>query len=96
MSKAARKTRFMIDSENKTQTDPPAGSSSGGNGPEFAAATTPPYVRTLFLDPDGLRPGWGFLFYGVAFLVLQNLVAAVAWSRDLGASGLWSAMMEEF
>ena len=86
----------MIDSKNNTRTDSLARSTSRGNGPEFAAATTPPYVRTLFLDPDGLRPGWGFLFYGVAFLVLQNLVAAVAWSHDLGASGLWSAMLEEF
>ena len=86
----------MIDSESKGQNDSAAGSSSSGNGPEFAAVATPPYVHTLFLGPDGLRPGWGFLFYGVTFFVLQNLVAAAAWSRDLGASGLWSAMLEEF
>ncbi len=86
----------MIDSETKGQNDSSAGSASNGNGPEFAAAAAPSYVRTLFLGPDGLRPGWGFLFYGVTFFVVQNLVAAAAWSRDLGASGLWSAMLEEF
>ena len=86
----------MIDSETKGQNDSSAGSASSGNGPEFAAAAAPSYVRTLFLGPDGLRPGWGFLFYGVTFFILQNFVAAAAWSRDLGASGLWSAMLEEF
>jgi CAAX protease family protein len=86
----------MIDSETKGQNDSAAGSASSGNGPEFAAAAAPSYVRTLFLGPDGLRPGWGLLFYGVTFFALQNLAAAAAWSRDLGASGLWSAMLEEF
>jgi membrane protease YdiL (CAAX protease family) len=86
----------MIDSETEGQNDSAAGSASSGNGPEFAAAATSSYVRTLFLGPDGLRPGWGFVFYGVTFFVLQNFVAAAAWSRDLGASGLWSAMLEEF
>jgi uncharacterized protein len=95
MSKAARKIRFMIDSEPKEQDSPPVPASSG-NGPGFAAASEPSYVRTLFLGPDGLRPGWGFLFYGVTFFVLQNLIAAAAWSRDLGASGLWSQLLEEF
>src|SRR5437762_2927751 len=33
--------------------------------PDFAAATQPPYVRTLLFGPDGLRPGWGFAFYVV-------------------------------
>ena len=96
MSVAVRKTRFMIDSESKGQNDSPASSASGGNSPEFAVAATPSYSHTLFLGPDGLRPGWGFLFYGVTFFVLQNVVAAAAWSRDLGASGLWSTILEEF
>jgi uncharacterized protein len=86
----------MIDSEPKGQNDSAAGSTPSGNEPEFAAAAAPSYVRTLFLGPDGLRPGWGFLFYGVIFFVLQNFVATAAWFRDLGASGLWSAMLEEF
>src|SRR6201988_903694 len=86
----------MIDSETEGQNESSAGSASSGSGPEFAAAAAPSYVRTLFLGPDGLRPGWGFLFYGVTFFILQNFVAAAAWSRDLGASGLWSTMLEEF
>jgi uncharacterized protein len=86
----------MIDSETEGQNESAAGSASSGNGPEFAAAAAPSYVRTLFLGPDGLRPGWGFLFYGVTFFALQNLVAAAVSSRDLGASGLWSELLEEF
>ena len=96
MSMAVRKTRFMIDSESKKQNDSPASSASSGNAPEFAAAATPSYGHTLFLGPDGLRPGWGFLFYGVTFFVLQNLVATAVGSRDLGAGGLWSDFWGEF
>lgn len=65
-------------------------------GPDFAAATQPSYARTLFLGPDGLRPGWGVAFYAVAFFTLQNLAVELAWSRNLGYSGLWSMMLEEF
>ena len=96
MSKALRQTRFMIDSEPKAHDDSAASSASGGDVPQFAAAAAPSYVRTLFLGPDGLRPGWGFLFYGVTFFVLQDLVTTAAWSHDLGASGLWSMVLEEF
>ncbi len=63
--------------------------------PDFSAATNPSYARTLFLGPDGLRPGWGFAFFVVVFLVLQHVSSEFAWSRDLGASGLWSALLEE-
>jgi uncharacterized protein len=63
--------------------------------PNFDAATQPSYVRTLFLGPEGLRPGWGFAFYVVMFYLLQRLAARLAWSRNFGASGLWSAMLEE-
>ncbi|HTT21792.1 MAG TPA: type II CAAX endopeptidase family protein [Candidatus Sulfotelmatobacter sp.] len=62
--------------------------------PAFAAATTPSYVDTLFRGPDGLRPGWGFAFYVIAFLVLQQAVVQAAWARDLGYSGLWSDLLE--
>jgi uncharacterized protein len=65
-------------------------------GPEFAVATQPSYARTLFLGPEGLRPGWGLAFYVAAFLLLQWPVAGLAWWRNLGASGLWSMMLEEF
>lgn len=63
--------------------------------PTFAVATAPSYAHTLFWGHDGLRPGWGFLFYAVAFLLLQKLAVHFAWMRDLGDSGLWSRMLEE-
>lgn len=63
--------------------------------PEFAAATQPSYANTLFLDRDGLRPGWGLAFYVVAFLALQRLAVELAWSHDFGGQGLWSTMLEE-
>jgi membrane protease YdiL (CAAX protease family) len=64
--------------------------------PEFAVATQPSYARTLFLGPEGLRPGWGIAFYVMMFFLLQKLVVQWAWSRDFGAGGLWSMMLEEF
>ena len=63
--------------------------------PEFAVASAPSYARTLFLGPDGLRPGWGLAFYGVSFLVLQRIFVDLAFSRDLGYSGLWSSLLAE-
>ncbi|MFZ1142211.1 MAG: CPBP family intramembrane glutamic endopeptidase [Candidatus Sulfotelmatobacter sp.] len=65
------------------------------SGPDFAVATQPSYVRTLFLGPEGLRPGWGFAFYVAMFYPLQKLAVELAWSRNLGSSGLWSMMLEE-
>lgn len=64
--------------------------------PAFAVASQPSYVRTLFLGPDGLRPGWGFAFYAISFYALQRIAVEVAWARNLGASGLWSSLLEEF
>lgn len=66
------------------------------SGPDFGVATQPSYAHTLFLGPDGLRPGWGFAFYLAMFLLLQKLAVYLAWSRDFGSSGLWSMMLEEF
>jgi membrane protease YdiL (CAAX protease family) len=63
--------------------------------PDFAVATQPSYASTLFLGPDGLRPGWGFAFYVATFYLLQKLVVELTWSRNLGSSGLWSMMLEE-
>ena len=63
--------------------------------PDFSRASQPSYARTLFLGPDGLRPGWGFALYVVMFLPLQRLAVDLAWSRNFGASGLWSGMLEE-
>ncbi len=65
-------------------------------GPDFSASVPVSYARTVFLGPDGLRPGWGFVFYLITFLGLQRLAVDLAWSRDLGASGLWSMLLEEF
>ncbi len=62
----------------------------------FTAASSPSYAQTLFYGPDGLRPGWGFAFYVVAYLALQSLAVQLAWMRDLGASGLWSRLIEQF
>jgi membrane protease YdiL (CAAX protease family) len=64
--------------------------------PVFALATQPSYARTLFLGPDGLRPGWGLAFYVAMFYPLQVLAVELAWSRDFGSSGLWSMLLEEF
>lgn len=69
--------------------------SSRSSSPEFTAATAPSYIDTLFWGPDGLRPGWGFAFYGIAFLVLQSLATRLASARDLGHGGLWSSLLEE-
>ncbi len=69
------------------ETVPPA-------APEFAVQ--PSYVRTVFLGPDGLRAGWGFAFYVGIFYPLQFVVSRWIGSLELGASGLWSMMLEEF
>lgn len=63
--------------------------------PFLAAATAPSYLNTLFWGPDGLRPGWGLAFYGIAFLMLQSLATQVASARDLGYGGLWSMLLQE-
>jgi|SRR5580704_14655275 membrane protease YdiL (CAAX protease family) len=99
----------MSDLEMNAENGAPPGSTSvatsgpvsGGptptnHAPGFAAANQPSYARTLFLGPDGLRPGWGLLFYFVTFYPLQSLASSLATSRDFGASGLWSMMLEEF
>jgi membrane protease YdiL (CAAX protease family) len=62
--------------------------------PDFAAAVQPSYVRTVFLGPDGLKPGWGLAFYVAMYYPLQFV--ASGWASSLGASWLWSIMLEEF
>src|SRR5207302_1327063 len=64
--------------------------------PDFAAAVQPSYVRTVFLGPEGLRAGWGLAFYVAMYYPLQSLASRWAGSLDLGASGLWSMMLEGF
>ncbi len=65
------------------------------SSPDFAVATQPSYARTLFLGPEGLRPGWGIVFYAVMFYALQRLTLELVSSWDFGASGLWSMMLGE-
>jgi membrane protease YdiL (CAAX protease family) len=77
----------MPDLENAPPSTKPA--------PDFAAATQPSYARTLFLGPDGLRPGWGLAFYLAVSFPLQSLASRLAWAHDFGASGLWSTLLEE-
>jgi membrane protease YdiL (CAAX protease family) len=74
----------------------PAQEAASARGPDFSASIPVSYAHTVFLAPDGLRPGWGFLFYLLAFLGLQRLAVDLAWHRDLGYSGLWSMLLEEF
>jgi uncharacterized protein len=73
----------------------PSASPSAPSPPEFRAVSQPSYIRTLFLGPDGLRPGWGLIFYVALFYALQWLVVQLAWARNLGAGGLWSMLLEE-
>ena len=63
--------------------------------PAFTAVTAPSYIESLFWGPEGLRPGWGLAFYGIAFLALQSLASDLASAQDLGASGLWSMLLEK-
>jgi hypothetical protein len=75
-----------------TSTPTPASATST---PDFAVATQPSYARTLFLGPDGLRPGWGLAFYVAMYYPLQQLTVGWARSLDLGSSGLWNMLLEE-
>jgi len=65
-----------------------------GSTPDFAAAVQPSYVRTVFFGADGLKPGWGLAFYVAMYYPLQFVASGWAWS--VGASWLWSIMLEEF
>lgn len=62
--------------------------------PVFAAVTQPSYARSLFLGPEGLRAGWGLLFYLLMFYALQRLATAVAGAWNLGE--LRAMILEEF
>lgn len=41
--------------------------------PDFSSGSQPSYARTLFLGPHGLRPGWQFVSYVLAFWLLHRL-----------------------
>lgn len=59
--------------QNAPEIAPQSEKSEPTEAPEFSAASQPSYAQILFLGPQGLRPGWGFAFYAVAFLLLQKL-----------------------
>src|SRR6266852_8364712 len=97
MSKLFARNFCMDDGTNITTEAQPSGSEAPhGAAPDFSAAVQPSYVRTVFFGPDGLRAGWGLAFYVAVFYPLQFVVSRWAGSFDLGASGLWSMMLEEF
>jgi uncharacterized protein len=81
----------MLEGQNSTGT-----AEDQSPSPQFEVATRPSYARTLFFGAEGLRSGWGLAFYVIAFLGLQRAAVDLAWMRDLGASGLWSGLVEEF
>ncbi len=83
----------MSDLEMKTQNATPP---NAAPAPEFAAASQPSYAHTLFVGPEGLRPGWGFAFYVAMFYPLLFVADRLASQHDFGASGLWSMMLAEF
>jgi len=64
--------------------------------PDFSASVQPSYVRTVFLGSDGLRAGWGIASYVAMYYLLRYVVSQWAGSVELGASGLWTMMLEEF
>lgn len=64
--------------------------------PNFEIANDPAYGRTLFVGPEGLRPGWGVLFYFVLFFMFQWLLLGLVSLRDFGFGGLWTAFLAEF
>jgi uncharacterized protein len=86
----------MSELEVKTNGGPEAARAISPSTPDFAVVHQPSYARTVFLGPEGLRAGWGITFYLAMFLPLQKLAVELAWSRNLGPSGLWSMMLEEF
>jgi uncharacterized protein len=63
------------------------------DAPDFSVVARPSYARTLFFGAQGLRPGWGFGFYVVAFYVLQRYAAPLV--DLLRVHGLWSMLLGE-
>ncbi|MGO9084984.1 MAG: lysostaphin resistance A-like protein [Candidatus Sulfotelmatobacter sp.] len=86
----------MSELEIKPESVPPPGTPAAKAAPDFSAASQPSYARSLFLGQEGLRPGWGVVLYFAMFFLLQRLAVDFAWSRNYGASDLWSEMLEAF
>ncbi|MGD0162241.1 MAG: type II CAAX endopeptidase family protein [Candidatus Sulfotelmatobacter sp.] len=91
----------VMDERTNASSEEQAGSNPGESPSSVQAPTPdfavqPSYVKTVFLGPEGLRAGWGFAFYVAMFYPLQFVASRWAGSLELGASGLWSMMLEEF
>jgi uncharacterized protein len=80
MSESFTHTLAMNDPQNKPEGPPQSRELLPATAPDFAVVSQPTYTRTLFFGPQGLRPGWGFVFYVVGFLGLQRL--ADFWLTD--------------
>jgi uncharacterized protein len=63
----------MNDLETNSESAPEQHSCLSAPAPDFAAVSQSSYARTLFFGTHGLRSGWGFSFYLVAFLLLNRL-----------------------
>lgn len=77
----------MSELETHSQDAPPA--------PAFNAAAQPSYAHTLFLGPDGLRPGWGLIFYLATYIALRDLTLSLEWERALGLTPMWRFLGDE-
>jgi hypothetical protein len=86
----------MTELELKPNGEPPRVASTANPAPDFSVAAQPSYAYTLFVGAEGLRPGWGVVFYFAIYFPLQIVAARLAWSHDFGVSGLWSMLLEEF
>jgi len=96
MTEAVRRESFeMTELQSKTESRPAPVAEAEKPAPDFSARSQPSYAYTLFLGPEGLRPGWGLAFYVVLYVPLQRLAVRLAWSHELGPSGLWSELLEE-
>jgi CAAX protease family protein len=77
---------------NSSMTTPPPRPSS--EAPSYSTLQTP-YAHTLFFGPDGLRPGWGLLFYVVTSIILQDLLENLAYHL-LPDHAMRLALLEKF
>ena len=88
--------QMPIESQEKKPETTEATNSAPADFPNFAAAVQPSYVRSMFIGPDGLRPGWGLAFYVAMFYPLQFVATRLVFSLTFPANGLWSMALEEF
>jgi uncharacterized protein len=63
--------------------------------PPLSTVEQPRYIRTLLLGPDGLRPGWGLLFYLLMFYLLVQFLDGLAAAATLHHA-LWSQLLDKF